>query len=108
MTALPCTRDPEAWFADHAVGVRKAKAICLTECANTAACLAWALEHDETFGVWGGTTVRERRAHPVAPSPLVLRPVRRCTSAGCTGVHHARGLCHGCDMRARRSMRKVA
>jgi WhiB family redox-sensing transcriptional regulator len=39
---------------------QRAKKICQA-CTVTAECLAWALEHDQRFGVWGGTTERERR-----------------------------------------------
>lgn len=40
--------------------VAEAKATC-TECSLREACLKWALENDEVFGIWGGFTARERR-----------------------------------------------
>jgi WhiB family transcriptional regulator, redox-sensing transcriptional regulator len=49
-TARPAVRQIEA-----------AKQICRT-CPAAAKCLAWALEHSPTDGVWGGTTEEERRA----------------------------------------------
>jgi WhiB family transcriptional regulator, redox-sensing transcriptional regulator len=41
--------------------VDEAKRICRT-CPMQARCLAWALDHGVTDGVWGGTTEEERRA----------------------------------------------
>jgi WhiB family redox-sensing transcriptional regulator len=41
--------------------VAPARAIC-AECPVAADCLAYALEHDERFGVWGGKTPAQRRA----------------------------------------------
>jgi WhiB family redox-sensing transcriptional regulator len=40
--------------------VRDATAIC-SGCPVARECLEWALDTDEQFGVWGGTTPRERR-----------------------------------------------
>ncbi len=40
-------------------------ALCHT-CDVQGACLAWALEVGDCYGVWGGTTPRERRAMLVA------------------------------------------
>lgn len=39
----------------------KAKAICGL-CPITTECLDYALDTDQEYGVWGGTTQRERRA----------------------------------------------
>lgn len=39
--------------------VAEAKAVC-ARCPVTAECLAYALVHDERYGVWGGKTSRER------------------------------------------------
>jgi len=41
--------------------IDEAKRICRT-CPAQARCLAWALDHGVTDGVWGGTTEDERRA----------------------------------------------
>ena len=63
-------RDPELWYALHGprrqnregrARAEQAKAICRA-CPECAACLAWALEHAERVGVWGGTTPEERAA----------------------------------------------
>lgn len=73
-------RDPEQWFGPHVCGpecdsdrgcmagkseqgrfarIRQAKAIC-EECPVREACLDWAVETNQEFGVWGGKTERER------------------------------------------------
>jgi WhiB family transcriptional regulator, redox-sensing transcriptional regulator len=41
-------------------GIRQAKAIC-ARCPLQDACLAYALQGQETYGIWGGHTERERR-----------------------------------------------
>jgi WhiB family transcriptional regulator, redox-sensing transcriptional regulator len=50
---LPCTRDPELFFAEDARDVEQAKAMC-RGCRARLACLAGALERREPCGVWGG------------------------------------------------------
>lgn len=40
--------------------VQRAKLICHS-CPVEATCLEWALRNHEKFGVWGGTSERERR-----------------------------------------------
>ena len=52
--------DPEVFFPEKGGSVRAAKAVC-AGCPVRAQCLAHALAHDERFGVWGGTSERERR-----------------------------------------------
>lgn len=52
--------DPEAFYAEGGLSVIRAKATC-GACAVTEACLEWALQREE-FGVWGGTTAKERAA----------------------------------------------
>ena len=50
---LPCTDDPELFFAESPGDVETAKALC-RECLARAGCLAGALERREPWGVWGG------------------------------------------------------
>ena len=50
---LPCTEDPELFFAESPQDVESAKALCL-DCAARLVCLAGALERREPWGVWGG------------------------------------------------------
>jgi WhiB family redox-sensing transcriptional regulator len=40
--------------------VAEAKNMCNTICEIRDACLEYALKHNETHGVWGGTSPRER------------------------------------------------
>jgi WhiB family transcriptional regulator, redox-sensing transcriptional regulator len=50
---LPCTQDPELFFAESPQHVEQAKAMC-RGCRARLACLAGALERGEPWGVWGG------------------------------------------------------
>jgi WhiB family transcriptional regulator, redox-sensing transcriptional regulator len=50
---LPCTEDPELFFAESPQDVEQAKAMC-RGCRARLACLASALERKEPWGVWGG------------------------------------------------------
>jgi WhiB family transcriptional regulator, redox-sensing transcriptional regulator len=50
---LPCTEDPELFFAESPRDVEQAKAMC-RGCRARLACLAGALERGEPWGVWGG------------------------------------------------------
>lgn len=54
--------DPDLWYPDKgdSVGSRAAKAICRS-CPVRAACLAYALDHKEQYGVWGGMSATQRR-----------------------------------------------
>jgi WhiB family redox-sensing transcriptional regulator len=61
--ALCAQADPEAWFPDKGESTRLAKAIC-AGCPVRVPCLAYALDHNERFGVWGGLSERERRELP--------------------------------------------
>jgi WhiB family redox-sensing transcriptional regulator len=76
--ALCAQTDPEAFFPEKGGSVRYAKGVCngrpasqgsshhgpqdaINPCPVRAECLAYALEHDERFGIWGGLSERERR-----------------------------------------------
>jgi WhiB family transcriptional regulator, redox-sensing transcriptional regulator len=50
---LPCTEDPELFFAEAPGDVEQAKALC-QGCRVRMACLAGALDRREPWGVWGG------------------------------------------------------
>lgn len=52
--------DAEAFFPEKGASTRAAKRTCRA-CEVRAECLDYALEHDEKFGIWGGTSERERR-----------------------------------------------
>ncbi len=59
--ALCATTDPEAFFPERGENATLARRICRS-CNVQGECLDYALEHDEQFGIWGGTTRNERRA----------------------------------------------
>jgi WhiB family redox-sensing transcriptional regulator len=50
---LPCTEDPELFFAESPDDVEDAKALCCG-CPARNACLSGAQERREPWGVWGG------------------------------------------------------
>lgn len=54
--------DPDLFFPSRGetIKISQAKAIC-RECPVRVACLDYAVEAGERFGVWGGTCERERR-----------------------------------------------
>ncbi|HEU5001942.1 MAG TPA: WhiB family transcriptional regulator [Actinomycetota bacterium] len=52
--------DPEIFFPERGGSSRAARAVCNT-CYVRAQCLRYALANREQFGIWGGTSERERR-----------------------------------------------
>jgi WhiB family redox-sensing transcriptional regulator len=58
--ALCAQTDPEAFFPEKGGSTREAKKVCMS-CDVRAECLHYALTHDERYGIWGGTSERERR-----------------------------------------------
>jgi len=50
---LPCTANPELFFAEAPSDVEDAKALC-RDCPARIACFAGAVERREPWGVWGG------------------------------------------------------
>ncbi|MFD9392106.1 WhiB family transcriptional regulator [Streptomyces sp. NPDC060000] len=62
-----CRReDPDLFFPIGTSGpallqMEQAKAVC-RQCPVREACLEWAMDTDQTLGVWGGTGENERRA----------------------------------------------
>lgn len=59
--------DGDLFFPEWSRNVGPAKRVCngdgkdVPPCPVRAACLEWALENDERFGVWGGTSEQDRR-----------------------------------------------
>ena len=58
--ALCAQTDPEIFFPEKGGSTREAKKVC-AGCEVRAECLAYALNNDERFGIWGGLSERERR-----------------------------------------------
>ena len=52
--------DPEVFFPERGGSTKAARAAC-AECPVRARCLEYALNNKEAFGIWGGTSERERR-----------------------------------------------
>jgi WhiB family redox-sensing transcriptional regulator len=52
--------DPELFYAEGGATIAKMKETCAV-CPVRQKCLEWAVTREE-FGVWGGTTARERAA----------------------------------------------
>lgn len=52
--------DPDVFFPEKGGSTREAKRVC-GECPVRRECLAYALDNDERWGVWGGLAERERR-----------------------------------------------
>ncbi len=57
--ALCAQTDPEAFFPEKGASSSDAKRVC-AGCDVREQCLAFALRHDERFGIWGGLSTRER------------------------------------------------
>lgn len=60
----PCRSDPDLWLSDGPRAQQRAKARCLSECADATRkwCLREALSSGDPVGVYGGTTPSEREA----------------------------------------------
>ncbi|MGH2820272.1 MAG: WhiB family transcriptional regulator [Actinomycetota bacterium] len=52
--------DPEIFFPERGGSSKAARAVC-QHCQVRAECLEYALNNKEQFGIWGGTSERERR-----------------------------------------------
>jgi WhiB family redox-sensing transcriptional regulator len=52
--------DPELFYAESGAAIMRAKSFC-AQCSVRDKCLEWGVKREE-FGVWGGTTARERAA----------------------------------------------
>ena len=69
-----CFGEPGDWYATDKADVSWEKTVCWT-CPVRRACLAYALDTGEAFGIWGGLTtieravlVRQLRDGAIAPS----------------------------------------
>jgi WhiB family transcriptional regulator, redox-sensing transcriptional regulator len=78
---LPCTKDPELFFAESPQDIERAKALC-RGCRARLACLVGALERGEPWGVWGGELLM--RGAIVARKRARGRPRRTSPRSGPT------------------------
>jgi WhiB family redox-sensing transcriptional regulator len=61
---LPCRANPaEWWFPTSKPGPcnRAAIRLCREVCPRCRECLVWAMDTRQAFGIYGGTTLTERR-----------------------------------------------
>ena len=84
--ALCSQTDPEAFFPDPGGSVRSAKVVC-AGCDVREQCLQYALDHREIWGIWGGTSERERRG---------MVPTTRLCECG-TEIPRGKGMPLRCD-----------
>jgi WhiB family transcriptional regulator, redox-sensing transcriptional regulator len=97
--ALCAQADPEAWYPEKGGSVREAKRIC-GACPVRAACLEFALDSGEIWGIWGGLSERQRRPLLAAREhgPGAVRE-REPAAALCRSGRHLKngpGRCAGC------------
>jgi WhiB family redox-sensing transcriptional regulator len=52
--------DPEIFFPERGGSSKAARSVC-AQCNVRSQCLEYALNNKEQFGIWGGTSERERR-----------------------------------------------
>lgn len=52
--------EPEIFFPERGGSSKAARAVC-NDCSVRDQCLEYALNNKEQFGIWGGTSERERR-----------------------------------------------
>ena len=71
MGQAKCKGATELFYTERGESTEPAKTVCAS-CPVCASCLDFALSHNEQFGVWGGTSEKQRRR---------LRAQRRRTAA---------------------------
>jgi WhiB family redox-sensing transcriptional regulator len=75
--ALCLQADPELFHAPGVANERDAKSVC-ARCDVRPACLAYALDRHEPWGVWGGLTETERRNVGRVKTARHLGPCEDC------------------------------
>lgn len=58
--ACQIAADPDIFFPIRGGSSKAARAICAT-CSERTPCLTYCMSNNETFGIWGGTSDRDRR-----------------------------------------------
>ena len=102
---LPCTEDPELFFAESPQDVEQAKAMC-RGCRARLACLADALERREPWGVWGGELLM--RGAIVPRKRPRGRPRKDVVTIGAPSRLNLRSRDHGAAAAASRQMQGLA
>ena len=70
---------PDLFFPERGASTREAKEVC-RGCVVREACLEFALNNGEKFGIWGGMSERERRRIRRARAPPAPRRRQRLTT----------------------------
>lgn len=58
--SVPCQSDPDLFFSNRKAEIELAKEACLY-CPIKSECFQDALWDEERSGIWGGTTMKDRR-----------------------------------------------
>lgn len=86
------------WFVEQGESGRKAKKVC-RRCLVREDCLAYAIEHGEKYGIWGGfayhETAKWRRARSCMLCKGRLAPAEKAALI-LAGVEPARWCCSEC------------
>jgi hypothetical protein len=108
---LCATADPEDWFRERAGSYADRPFNICRQCPIVMDCLNWAIDNDERWGIWGGTSPEDRRdirkgKKPRQPRPLRTPLVGECKDCRRTIEIRGKGRCNRCyirDLRARRA-----
>lgn len=80
--ALCAQSDPDAWFPEKGHPSTTAIRICQA-CPLRQACLDYAVENGERYGIWGGMSERNRRKLPGYRTATDARLIDPTPGAGC-------------------------
>lgn len=89
--------DPDSFFPEKSGNAREAKKVC-EDCPVKAPCLAWALEHGERHGIWGGLSSEERKKLGAKKPPKRRRDAAQCGTPSGYNRHRNAGekACPSC------------
>ena len=87
---LCATSDPEIFFPEPEASALAAIRVCM-RCPVRAECLSWAIENDEWFGVWGGTTEADRHQYRHSGTSLAQALAESATRAESDDASGGRG-----------------
>lgn len=94
--------DPEMFFPPSGLSAADARKVC-AECPVATRCLEYALTHNETFGVWGGVSERDRRK--LKRGGAQPRRCAECQTRGVTGRYR---YCEKCREKRQRETQTKA
>jgi WhiB family redox-sensing transcriptional regulator len=78
--------DPNLWFPERGATLAEARQVC-AGCPVRAECLEWALDNNQSLGVWGGLSERARRQMQKA-----RKAVAECGTE--SGYYHHHRIAH--------------